>query len=60
MAQQQQAMAQGGQVHAQKLAHGGQVHLTSLQQKDQAHMQKMRHAAMAAEKANNKPIKKDE
>jgi hypothetical protein len=60
MQQQQQAMAQGGQVHAQKLAHGGQVHLTSLQQKDQAHMQKMRHAAMAAEKANNKPIKKDE
>ena len=60
MAQQQQAMAQGGQVHAQKLAHGGQVHLTSLQQKDQAHMQKMRHAAMAAEKANNKPITKDE
>jgi hypothetical protein len=57
MAQQQQAMAQGGQVHAQKLAHGGQVHLTSLQQKDQAHMQKMRHAAMAAEKANNEPIK---
>jgi hypothetical protein len=60
MQQQQQAMAHGGQVHAQKLAHGGQVHLTSLQQKDQAHMQKMRHAAMAAEKANNKPTKKDE
>jgi len=60
MQQQQQAMAQGGQVHAQKLAHGGQVHTTSLQQKDMAHMQKMRHAAMAAERANNKPTKKDE
>ena len=48
-AQQQQAMAHGGQVHAQKLAHGGQIHLT-----------KMRQAAMAAEKANNTPDTKDE
>jgi hypothetical protein len=42
------------------MAHGGQVHGQSLQQKDMAHMQKMRHAAMAAERANNAPIKKDE
>lgn len=48
-AQQQQAMAHGGQVHAQKLAHGGEVHA-----------QKMRHAAMAAEKMNNQDIPKDE
>jgi len=60
MAQQQQAMAMQQQAHGQKMAHGGQVHGQGLQQKDQAHMQKMRHAAMAAEKANDKPIKKDE
>lgn len=61
VAQKQQALAHGGQVHSQKLAHGGQVHLTGLQQKGQAHAQKMRHAAMAAEKANNDPLtKKDE
>ena len=48
--QQQQKLAHGGQVHAQKLAHGGQIH-----------MEKMRQAAMAAEKANDKPIEsKDE
>ena len=46
---QQQKMAHGGQVHAQKLTHG-----------DQAHMMKMRQAAMAAEKANNKPVKEGE
>ena len=60
MAQQQQAMGQAQQVHGQKMAHGGQVHGQNLMQKDMAHMQKMRHAAMAAEKANNKPIKKGE
>jgi len=60
MAQQQQQMAMQQQAHGQKLAHGGQVHLTGLAQKQQSHMQKMRHAAMAAEQANNKPLKKDE
>ena len=60
MAQQQQAMAQAQQAHGQKMAHGGQVHGQGLMQKDMAHMQKMRHAAMAAEKANNEPVKKDE
>ena len=48
-AQQQQAMAHGGQVHSQKLSHA-----------DQAHALKMRQAAMAAEKANNQDIPKDE
>lgn len=60
MAQQQQAMAMQQQAHGQKMAHGGQVHGQGLMQKDMAHMQKMRLAAMAAEKANNKPTKKDE
>jgi len=48
-AQQQQAMMMQQQAHGQKLAHGGQVHA-----------QKMRHAAMAAERANNQDIPKDE
>jgi hypothetical protein len=39
------------------MAHGGQVHGQSLQHKNQAHMMKMRQAAMAAENANNKPLK---
>ena len=55
-AQQQQAQAQ----QQQAMAHGGQVHNQSLQHRDQAHMMKMRQAAMAAENANNQPIKKDE
>lgn len=48
-AQQQQSMMMQQQAHGQKLAHGGQVHA-----------QKMRHAAMAAEKMNNQDIPKDE
>jgi hypothetical protein len=48
-AQQQQAMMMQQQAHGQKLAHGGQVHA-----------QKMRHAAMAAEKMNSQDIPKDE
>ena len=48
-AQQQQALMMQQQAHGQKLAHGGQVHA-----------QKMRHAAMAAEKMNNEPTQKDE
>jgi hypothetical protein len=60
MAQQQQAMAQADQAHQQKLAHGGQVHGQGLAHKDNAHFQKMRHAAMAVERLNDNPIKKDE
>jgi len=48
-AQQQQAMMMQQAQAQQKMAHGGQVH-----------EQKMRHAAMAAERANNEPTKKDE
>jgi hypothetical protein len=49
-AQQQQALMMQQQAHGQKLAHGGEVHA-----------QKMRHAAMAAEKMNDKPLEtKDE
>jgi hypothetical protein len=48
-AQQQQAMMQQQAQAQQKMAHGGQVH-----------NQKMRHAAMAAEKMNNQDIPKDE
>jgi hypothetical protein len=59
-AQQQQAAMQQQQAHQQQMAHGGQVHGQGLQHKDQAHMMKMRQAAMAAEKANNQPTKKDE
>ena len=58
--QQQQAMMMQQQAQQQKLAHGGQVHAQGMQQKDMTHAQKMRHAAMAAEKANNEPEKKDE
>jgi hypothetical protein len=60
MAQQQQAMAQANQAHQQKMAHGGQVHGQGLAHKDNAHFQKMRHAAMAVERLNDNPIKKDE
>jgi hypothetical protein len=48
-AQQQQAMMMQQAQAQQKMAHGGQVH-----------EQKMRHAAMAAERANNQDIPKDE
>jgi hypothetical protein len=48
-AQQQQAMMMQQAQAQQKMAHGGQVH-----------NQKMRHAAMAAEKMNNQDIPKDE
>jgi hypothetical protein len=48
-AQQQQAMMMQQAQAQQKMAHGGQVH-----------EQKMRHAAMAAEKVNNQDIPKDE
>jgi hypothetical protein len=48
-AQQQQAMMMQQAQAQQKMAHGGQVH-----------EQKMRHAAMAAEKMNNQDIPKDE
>lgn len=58
--QQQQALAQAQQAHGQKMAHGGQVHGQKLEQTHMNHLQKMRHAAMAAEKMNDKPIKKDE
>jgi hypothetical protein len=54
--QQQQAMAQANQAHQQKMAQGGQVHVQGLAHKDNAHFQKMRQAAMAAERANNNPI----
>ena len=60
MQQQQQAMAQANQAHQQKMAHGGQVHGQGLAHKDNAHFQKMRHAAMAVERLNDNPIKKDE
>jgi len=60
MAQQQQAMVQANQAHQQKMAHGGQVHGQGLAHKDNAHFQKMRHAAMAVERLNDNPIKKDE
>ena len=60
MQQQQQAMAQADQAHQQKLAHGGQVHGQGLIHKDNAHFQKMRHAAIAVERLNDNPIKKDE
>ena len=59
-AQQQQAMQQQQQAQQQKMAHGGQVHAQKLAHGGQIHMTKMRQAAMAAENANNKPIKKDE
>ena len=61
-AQQQQGMAQQQQMHQQKMAHGGQVHGQNLQHKNMTHMQKMRQAAIAAEKANKelKKPKKDE
>ena len=61
-AQQQQGMAQQQQMHQQKMAHGGQVHGQNLQHKNMTHMQKMRQAAMDAEKANKelKKPKKDE
>ena len=59
-AQQQQAMQQQQQAQQQKMAHGGQVHAQKLAHGGQVHMTKMRQAAMAAEKANNDPIKKDE
>jgi hypothetical protein len=60
MAQQQQAMMQAQQAHGQKMAHGGQVHVQGLTQKERAHDQQLRHAAMAAEKANKETNKKDE
>ena len=61
-AQQQQGMPQQQQMHQQKMAHGGQVHGQNLQHKNMTHMQKMRQAAMDAEKANKelKKPKKDE
>jgi len=56
-AQQQQAMQQQQQAQQQKMAHGGQVHAQKLAHGGQIHMTKMRQAAMAAENANNKPLK---
>jgi len=59
VAQQQAQLA--AQQQQQKLAHGGQVHGQKMAHADMNHMQKMRLAAMAAEKANDKPIEsKDE
>ena len=54
VAQQQAQLA--AQQQQQKLAHGGQVHGQKMAHADMNHMQKMRLAAMAAEKANDKPI----
>jgi hypothetical protein len=59
-AQQQQAMMMQQQAQAQKMAHGGQVHAQKLAHGGQVHLTKMRQAAMAAERANNEPKKKDE
>ena len=58
--QQQQQMMQQQQAHGQKMAHGGQVHGQKLSHAHMSHMEKMRQAAMAAEQANNQPMKKDE